>query len=182
MADTKFSVNRGFYSSAFNVTLASDTPGATIRYTLGGKDPTLTAGNTYTGPILISKTTCLRAAAFKAGWKPSNIDSHTYIFPASHPGYQTALNSLPAISLVGDAARTFFYDTTPGATVTSANSGIMAIYEGNYSGDVWVSSGATSFNNPMQRGMAFERPVSAELIQPGRWQRISRGLRNPGAR
>jgi hypothetical protein len=45
---------------------------------------------TYTGPITINKTTCLRHAAFKAGWKSSNIDTHTYIFPTSQPGYQTA--------------------------------------------------------------------------------------------
>ena len=141
VTDTRFSVNRGFYSSPFNVTIASDTPGAAIRYTLDGKDPTLTTGNAFTEPITINRTTCLRAAAFKAGWKSSNVDSQTYIFPDSHPGYQTALKSLPVISLGGDAARTFFYDTTPGATVTSANSGVMAIYGGSYSGEVWVSSG-----------------------------------------
>ena len=61
----KFSVDRGFFSSAFPLSVATRTPGATIRYTLDGTKPTATTGNVYSGPITISKTTVLRAAAFK---------------------------------------------------------------------------------------------------------------------
>ena len=165
VGNTQSSVPRGFYTSAFLVTIATDTPGSTIRYTLNGTDPTLNNGITYTQPIRIDRTTCLRTAAFKAGWKAGKIDTHTYIFPNSHTPWQAAITTLPVLSLVGDAARVFYYDTTPGVIPTPATSGVMAIYGGSYS-DVWVSSGPTSFNNPTQRGIAFERPVSAELISP----------------
>ncbi len=66
----------------------------------------------YNGPITISETTVLRAAAFKDGLAPSNVDTQTYIFAsdvgqqeemsgpdADHPQMVEALTSLPTISL-----------------------------------------------------------------------------------
>lgn len=80
VADTKFSHDRGFYETNFMLEITCATPGATIRYTMNGTAPSETNGFVYTGPIPINKTTVIRAAAFKPGWKPSNIDTHTYIF------------------------------------------------------------------------------------------------------
>jgi hypothetical protein len=40
VGDTKFSVDRGFYTQAFTVAITTDTPGATIRYTTDGTAPT----------------------------------------------------------------------------------------------------------------------------------------------
>src|SRR6185295_3452687 len=37
-------------------------------------------GFTYTEPIQISGTTTLRAAAYRTGFRPSDVDTHTYIF------------------------------------------------------------------------------------------------------
>lgn len=80
VADTKFSVNRGFYDSPFVLTIGTATPDATIRYTTNGTIPSLTNGLAYQGPITIAGTTVLRAAAFKAGLQPSNVDTQTYLF------------------------------------------------------------------------------------------------------
>ncbi|HZZ27533.1 MAG TPA: lamin tail domain-containing protein [Pirellulales bacterium] len=80
VADTQFSVDRGFYSAPFNVAITTVTPSATIRYTLDGSEPTATTGLIYTAPILISTTTNLRAAAFKVGYTPTNVDTETYVF------------------------------------------------------------------------------------------------------
>jgi hypothetical protein len=85
VTDTKFSHNRGFYDSSFNVTIATETEGAVIYYTIDGSEPYNESGRTssgrfYTGPVAINKTTCLRAVAVKSNWMPSNIDTHTYIF------------------------------------------------------------------------------------------------------
>lgn len=80
VADTKFSRDRGFYNAPFSVAITTDTAGATIRYTTDASTPTETHGQVYTGPVQISTTTCLRAAAFKTGWMPTNVDTHTYIF------------------------------------------------------------------------------------------------------
>jgi len=80
VADTKFSHDRGFYDSPFSVTITTETEGATIRYTTDGSTPTDHYGQVYTNPVHITTTTCLRAAAFKAGCKATNVDTHTYIF------------------------------------------------------------------------------------------------------
>jgi hypothetical protein len=80
VADTKFSVDRGFYNAPIVVTLTNATPGTAIRYTLDGSTPGPVTGLLYTGPLSIDKTTTLRAASFKPGYRPSDIDTHTYIF------------------------------------------------------------------------------------------------------
>ena len=81
VADTKFSQDRGFYDAPFVVTITTETEGATIRYTTDGSTPTETHGRTYTGPITVSTTTCLRAMAYKRDMLPTNVDTQTYIFP-----------------------------------------------------------------------------------------------------
>jgi len=58
VADTKFSHNRGFYDAPFSVTIATETKGAVIYYTLDGTEPYDTVdnkrsstGRVYTGPV-----------------------------------------------------------------------------------------------------------------------------------
>ncbi|MHC4659297.1 MAG: Calx-beta domain-containing protein, partial [Planctomycetota bacterium] len=119
VADTKFSHDRGFCESAFNVSITCATAGATIHYTLDGSEPNefIFPGNgtyLYTSPINISQTTCLRAAAFKPSWLPSDADTQTYIFlddvvnqPGMDPGVvamyssviEDAFKSVPTLSI-----------------------------------------------------------------------------------
>ena len=103
VADTKFSHERGFYATPFSVTIATETKGAVIYYTLDGSEPYDTIGDkrvsgaiVYSGPVPINTTTSLRAIAVKAGFKSTNIDTHTYIFlddvirqPARPVGFPT---------------------------------------------------------------------------------------------
>ncbi|MFC1792646.1 lamin tail domain-containing protein [Planctomycetota bacterium] len=150
----KFSHKRGFYDSPFYVTIATETKNATIYYTLDGSEPYEFTGRfpngiIYSGPISISRTTCLRARAIKQSWKHSDIRTDTYLINVGDN-----IKSLPVISLIGDDNKTFYEPD-----------GVMAIVGGSYGGDgTWISSGPDSHNNPMQRGMAYERPVSFELI------------------
>jgi hypothetical protein len=80
VADTKFSVDRGFFENPFSLEIKTDTDGAKIYYTFDCSEPSPYNGILYTGPILITNTTVVRARAFKDGYKPTNIDTHTYIF------------------------------------------------------------------------------------------------------
>ncbi|MBN1805694.1 MAG: lamin tail domain-containing protein [Sedimentisphaerales bacterium] len=82
-----FSRARGFYDEPFTLTIATETEGADIYYTLDGDEifedsssRETTISTLYTGPITIDRTTCLRARAIKPGWKHSEIVTHTYIF------------------------------------------------------------------------------------------------------
>lgn len=86
VADTKFSIDRGYYEEPFEVEITSATEDVRIIYTTDGREPskgsvfTGAIGDDYSGPIMIDRTTTLRAVAFKDGFKPSNIDTQTYLF------------------------------------------------------------------------------------------------------
>jgi hypothetical protein len=153
VAPLRFSHERGFYDGTFNLTITTATEDAQILYTTDGRvpnDPGYRAlpGQPYSGPIPVTKTTCVRAMAIKPGWKPTEVYTHTYIIDTRQ---QT--RSLPIISLVGDPATTFYEP-----------SGVMAIVGGTYNGGVWTSTGSGSYNNVLDRNL--ERPVSAEWVFP----------------
>jgi hypothetical protein len=82
VADTRFSVDRGFYEEPFQVEITSETSGAEVYFTTDGSlpAPDNRAASRYEGPLLIETTTTLRAAAFKPGFLPTNVDTQTYIF------------------------------------------------------------------------------------------------------
>eukprot|EP01125_Pyxidicula_operculata_P008543 TRINITY_DN285_c0_g1_i1.p1 TRINITY_DN285_c0_g1~~TRINITY_DN285_c0_g1_i1.p1 ORF type:complete len:1214 (+),score=239.97 TRINITY_DN285_c0_g1_i1:445-4086(+) len=115
----KYSVKRGFYYNPFNLTLnfTSFGAGSTIRYTLTKDLPTPTTGTIYTGPILISVSTVVRAMAISSnGLNKTVVSTNTYIFPkdiltkpyigqtyVTQYGVDTmvkAMTSLPVLSIV----------------------------------------------------------------------------------
>jgi len=76
----------GLFDSTASVSLTSLTPGATIRYTLGGTDPTETSAEAV-GPITIDQSATLKARAFVAGAVPSTIFSGVYQIDDSAPAF-----------------------------------------------------------------------------------------------
>ena len=78
--DTKFSVDRGFFEDPFLLEITSGTKGSVIRFTIDGSKPSPNHGRTYSNPILINETTIIRAMAFKEGYEPTDIDTHSYFF------------------------------------------------------------------------------------------------------
>lgn len=80
VADTRFNIDRGFYTEPFFLEISSATEGATIRFTTDGSAPTDAMGETYETPIRIGTTTVVRAMAFKEGLTSTNVDTHTYLF------------------------------------------------------------------------------------------------------
>ena len=75
-----FSHERGFSDVAFDLTITSTEPTATIRYTLDGEEPTLSSGTIYSGSITIDTTTVLRAIGYIQGEDTSKVYTHTYLF------------------------------------------------------------------------------------------------------
>ena len=81
----------GRYDGPISVTL--DSPEAVITYTLDGSIPTRQS-IVYRDPVPINKTTALRFRAFREGFHPSRVVTHTYAI---------ALNTkLPIVSVVAD--------------------------------------------------------------------------------
>ncbi|TLS53693.1 hypothetical protein FE782_05325 [Paenibacillus antri] len=74
-----FGLAPGVYPSAEAVTLTTATPGADIRYTLDGSEPTA-ASPLYERPIILADGTLalLKAKAFKSGLKSSGVTSALY--------------------------------------------------------------------------------------------------------
>ena len=94
VADVSMSQPHGLFASPTTVTLSSETQGATIRYTVDGSEPTSSMGSVYSTPLQLTRSTILRARAFKAGWTPSGTSTQSYIFladvanqPASPEGF-----------------------------------------------------------------------------------------------
>ncbi len=71
-----FSLASGFYPSARFVSLSSVQTGI-IRYSTNGDEPT-TSSQVYSGPILMTSTTAIRARFFKPGFLPSPVVTNTY--------------------------------------------------------------------------------------------------------
>lgn len=176
VADTTFSHDRGFYDTAFNLVIATDTPGAQIRYTLDGSAPTATTGLVYNGALSIAGTTTLRAAALKPGLISSDVDTQTYLFVDDVPNQtsQWTLNrGFPAM----------WGTTTPDYGMDNEVVGPGDLFGGVYAAsirddlkavptlsivmktdDLFGASGI--YTNSTAAGIAWERATSVELLYP----------------
>ena len=186
--DTKFSRDRGFYSSSFTVAITTETPGAQIRYTTNGQPPTATTGTVYTGPVTISRTTTLRAAAFKSGYLPSNVDTQTYIF-VDDVVRQSPTGAAPAGWPSSWGQNVVDYGMDPNVVNSSAYSGtirdaLKAIptYSIVMKLDDLFNPTNGIYANPREDGREWERPASVELIKPDgtRGFQIDAGIRIRG--
>ncbi|KAA6461144.1 hypothetical protein DYQ86_12925 [Acidobacteria bacterium AB60] len=81
-----FSLAGGNYSKPQTLILTSSTPGASICYTTNGQSPVDKFSEfddciPYTGPITISHTELVKAAAKAPGYNVSNVSSKQYYLP-----------------------------------------------------------------------------------------------------
>lgn len=81
-AKIKLDAKRGFYSAPFEVAISSAAVDAKIYFTTNSSLPSPASGVPLTKPLRITTTTVLRTAGFKDGQLATEIDTHTFIFPA----------------------------------------------------------------------------------------------------
>jgi hypothetical protein len=172
-----FSVQRGFYDKPFEIELSTTTPAAQIRYTTDGSQPTETHGQLYKEPVFIDQTTLLRAIAYKPGWLPSYVDTHTFIFiddvlaQSSSPNHfptnwGTYLEDRSGHSQGSPVAPDFemdpdiINDPRYGPLIPTALTSIPSV------SIVTASENFDIYANAQERGVAWERPVSVEFIYP----------------
>lgn len=163
---------RGFYDAPFTATLATDTPGATVVYTLDGTLPTLENGTVGTA-VEVPTTATLRVAAYLDGWAPSDVVTHTYLFiadivrqPAAPPGVPTTWDGISEAPVSGD------YEMDPDIVDDPAYAadllvGLRAIPTLSIvmdPADLWGGDGI--YVNSAERGKAYERAASVEWILP----------------
>ena len=179
--DTTFDVDRGLFESTFPVVISCATPGATLSVTTNGSIPTLTNGSRALPPdantppsftLSLRTTTVVRAAAFKPGFRPSNVDTQSYLIldrildqPVRPRGYPLPWVTRNGSTIGGD------YDMDPNVVgpVYSREELKAALR------DIPTVSIVTDIRNlfdqqtgiqvnPTDSGPGSERPVSVEFI------------------
>ena len=177
--DTVFSVDRGFYSEAFQVAISSELPGVQIRYTTNGSAPTVTTGQVYSGPIDITTTTNLRAAAYRDGFHASRVTTHTYVFIDDVINQGNSPEGYPDMFGLGPpnnhpwGARPADYEMDPEITQSLKykdlmDDALLAIPSISIVTSIDDMFGAENgiYQNTDNHGVEWERPASIEMILP----------------
>ncbi|NQV31516.1 MAG: CotH kinase family protein, partial [Phycisphaeraceae bacterium] len=166
---------RGFYEHPFDLRLFSRTPGAFIRFTLDGSEPSGQNGSLYDDsmPVHIATTTHVRSMAFKPGWRSSTISTHTYIFvedvahqPADPLGWPSdwGYSSDAKATVPGDYEMDprVVNNTVPGYSVEEALLDIPTVSISMRLDD-FISDATGIYANSQSR---WERPCSVEYLLP----------------
>jgi hypothetical protein len=114
--DTKFSVDRGFYDTPFQLAITTDTSAAAIYYSTDGSAPTPSTGTLYTTPLTIDHTSVVRAIATKNNYLSTNVDTQSYFFlnDIVQQTQQTAINAgYPAVWNANNGSYTADYGFDP---------------------------------------------------------------------
>ncbi|CAN5498558.1 hypothetical protein BH10PLA1_BH10PLA1_01850 [soil metagenome] len=176
VSDLQLDHSGGFYSSPFDLTINTDTAGATIYYTTDGSAPSATNGSTYTGPIHIGQnargTTIVRAAAFAQGLQPTEITTESYLFlndvltqagsgldPAQFPAQwnsSAADYNVDQSITTGAAYGPGFIDDLKSVKTVSLVMDPRDLFD--------PATGI--YSNPLQDGDAWKRAGSIEVINP----------------
>ena len=97
-----FSVRGGFFDAPVTVSFQAANPGDAVLYTLDGSDPDDTTSPAATEPLVIDRTTVVRAMTLTATGDESEPNTMTYFFGADH--------SLPVISIAANPDQFEFRD------------------------------------------------------------------------
>ena len=166
---------RGFYDRPFDLRIFCDTPGAVIHYTLDGSEPGEQNGLLYDPniPIAIATTALVRSVAFKPGYHPSPVTTHTYIFvndvavqpsnPAGWPadwGFSSDAGAVVPADYQMDPR--VVNNTLPGYSVPEALLDIPTVSV-SMKPDDFISDTSGIYTNPLSR---WERKCSVEYIRP----------------
>lgn len=180
---------RGYRTSPFTASLTCSDTNAEIRYTLDGSVPG-TNSTLYTRPVNITHTTTLRAGVVDPNTIRQNVATVTWIFledvlrqgstpPAGWPGNWQVNNHLMEYGMrqeivTGDPIRlrNGMTNAIPSLSLVTDLGNLFSAQRGIYV-------------NPGNDGIAWERPVSVELIDPVHGKssefQIDAGLRIRGA-
>ena len=171
VGDTRFEPDRGLYFQPLEVRIWTETPGATLVYTTNGSVPSLTNGTRAAGSnavVRMTATTVLRAAAFLEDHASSDVDTQTYLFPASVAA-QKRPSSIGA-TWPGGAPADFGVDARvvsgaiPGYGFTNALASLPTLSLVLPEADIFGPAGL--YANPGGREDAWERETSVEWIHP----------------
>jgi Chitobiase/beta-hexosaminidase C-terminal domain len=155
VATPTFNPPSGTYSSPQFVEISCATPGATIRYTTNGVDPTSTTGTVYSDPVSIGESTPIKARAFASRMTDSDVAAATYTFKVATP----ALN--PLSGAYSSVQNVIIQCATDGATIRYTVDGTAPSLNSNqYSGPISVNITTTIKAKAFKTGWTESNAVS----------------------
>ena len=170
-AEWAFSHERGFYDSEFELEIATDLEGASIRFTTDGSPPSREVGTVYEDPLKIAKTTVVRVLAFTE--EEETQATHTYLFAADvakqeakPDGYIDSINSGRHGA---SRPHTFDWAMDPEVLEDVANNGRLEDHLSSLPSlalTMDVEDLNYIYRNHTKRGVRYERATSVELIYP----------------
>ena len=140
----QFSIAAGTYTTAQNISITDAQPSATIHYTTDGTAPTCTS-TPFTGPILISASTTIKAIACNAGWNSSAVINSLITI--------TGQVAAPTVDVPGATYTTVqnlsLTTTTPGASIYYTLNGTAPTCQGAgnlYTAPIQLAAGTVTLN------------------------------------
>ena len=165
----QFSAARGFYETPFSLAIDSGASGAVVYYSLDGTEPGPGKSPPVTRPLSITQTTVVRARVFQAGFSPSEIVTHTYLFLAdvTHqspdgkppPGFPASWGA-NAVDYGMDPSVISRYTAAEWREALAQIPSISVVTEMKNLFDPAIGI----YANAAQRGQAWERPASIEWL------------------
>ena len=170
---TSLSVDHGFFDEPFILEITNETPLVDIWYTTDGTvpEPDNLSARLYEGPMTISSTTALRAAAYLENAAPSEVTTATYLFiddvlrqsPSGEtpPGFPDSWGANSRdYGMDPDIVNSAIWGPQLEAALTQVPT--MSLVMNN--DDLFGTEGI--YSHAGNRGRAWERPASLELINP----------------
>ena len=184
------------YDGVFQIVQVPNT--TTFTYTVSGSPTTPATGPitvqgtclTYTGPITISKTSTVRAAAYRKGYDSTDVDTQTYIFLAdvvTQSSKGAAPTGWPTATTINGQILNYGMDpdivnsTTWGPNLQAALTAIPTISIVTAVPNL-LNASSGIYVNASKEGEQWERPASVELINPDGTEgfQINAGIRIRG--
>ena len=182
-AQVSFSHPHGIYDEPIHVELSSKYSEATIHYTLDGSEPTAISP-VYKEPFVIDATTIIRAVEVRDGMPTSEVNTASYLFPASilsqsntPEGYPSTWGPFCQINGTAPAYYEMYrgfdnYDELvpmmkqglrdlPSLSIVTDRNHLFSHERDSVRGGIYIYTGCPVGNNI---GRGWERPASIELM------------------
>ena len=157
------------------VSIACDTDGATIYYTIDGTEPT-TSSTKYTGAFTLSSNATVKAIAVKSGWNNSSVASASFTYtvetvatPTITPNGGELKYGNNTVTIACATADATIYYTTNGATPTTSSTKYTGAFTLTSNATVKAIAVKTGWNNSSVASASFTytvETVATPVIAP----------------
>ena len=157
------------------VSIACDTDGATIYYTIDGTEPT-TSSTKYTGAFTLSSNATVKAIAVKTGWDNSSVASASFTYtvetvatPTITPNGGELKYGNNTVTIACATADATIYYTTNGATPTTSSTKYTGAFTLTSNATVKAIAVKTGWNNSSVASASFTytvETVATPVIAP----------------